>query len=341
MATLGGDLIRMLAHGGISTLGNVGAQLLSNYLKPGMEVRELAGKTLLGTLGTGSEEETNAAAQALESDYGVKWPTATRTNPAGVEVVSPEGAKLTAPRASLNDLAPGVTPQMGLVRPAPALEAIKSKILTGLTPEEQKTAAFPKDASLQAALIKAQGDWAVKESEGALNRGSREDIAKTIAGLREDQMAQTKLHQQSIESLQRERLEQQRKVFGLVVKKVGDENLIKHSNLINQAWDDYEKAASSKVKDPNRVAAAVDKYNNLIDVAEQRVPELAGNFSKLTPEMVQTWGEWARSELGTKVKGFKVAPKGGAPKATTPTPVVTTPTLSAIQEEKRRRGLIK
>jgi len=203
MATLGGDLIRMLAHGGISTLGNVGAQLLSNYLKPGMEVRESAGKALLGTLGTGSEEEANAAARALESDYGVKWPTATRTNPAGVEVVSPEGAKLTAPRASLNDLAPGVTPQMGLVRPAPTLESIKSKILTGLTPEEQKTAAFPKDATLQAARENLIATMALKEQEGALNRASREDISKDrltmqqmIAGIQQSGQEQARMQTQ-------------------------------------------------------------------------------------------------------------------------------------------------
>jgi hypothetical protein len=168
-----------------------------------MEVREQAGKALLGTLGTGTDEEANAAAQALEENYGVKWPTAMRTNPAGAEVVSAEGAKLTAPRTSLGDLAPGMTPQMGLVRPPLPLEAIKSKILTGLTPEEQKVAAFPKDATLQAARENLIATLALKEQEGALNRSSREDIAKDrltmqqmIAGMHQAGQEQARMQTQ-------------------------------------------------------------------------------------------------------------------------------------------------
>jgi len=228
-----------------------------------------------------------------------------------------------------------------IVAPVPSMEALKTKLAMDIPDAKTRLdTIYPKERTHEAALIKAQGDWKLRESEGEANRLSRESIAQMAADNRAASLAQTQAHQSTMVEMQRERLDQQRKMFGVVTKKMGDANLIKHSTLVNQAWDDYEKAASSKVKDPNRIAAAVDKYNNLIGVAEQSVPELAGSFSKLTPEMVQTWGEWYNNKPGTKVKGYTSAPKGTAPAAKQDVPSVI-PTLSAIQEEKRRRGLIK
>jgi hypothetical protein len=329
MTTFGGDILRMLARGGIETGANVGLQFLGDYLK---------NRSLESMLGT----KTNLEAASVESNPEVqqqilgqlkdKLGLATVINKGMVPIgenptMANLGQKknLTYPEATYT---PGEVQR--IVAPVPTLSDLKSKLFTSLSTEEQKTAAFPKDASLQAALIKAQGDWKLRESEGEANRLSREGIAQMAADNRAASLAQTQAHQSTMVETQRERLDQQRKLFGVVTKKMGDTNLIKHSALVNQAWDDYEKAASSKVKDPARVAAAVDKYNNLIGVAEQSVPELAGSFSKLTPEMVQTWGEWYNNQPGTKIKGYTSAPKGTTPAAKQDAPSNTPPTAYLI-----------
>lgn len=339
MATLGGDLIRMLAHGGISALGNVGTQLLSNYLKPGMEIREQAGKALLGTLATaGSEEEANAAARALEENYGVKWPTAVRTNPAGVEILSPQGRKLTVPQGSVEQLTPDYQVQRGLVRPAAPLEALKSKIFQTLSPEEQKVAAFPKDATLQAARENLLANLALKESEGALNRASREDIAR-------DRMTM----QQMIASVQQAGQEQAR--------------------MQTQQWRDFLKQNYTEkigllrdVNDRRQMEGELGKLTSLeAKIVAAKKPEEKRKFMEQANTLIKSskalagyplWEEDAPipgtgftlplvGEIGRKTERVPVgtkpsrAPKTVAPKAVAP---MGDPIAAARELERRRKA---
>lgn len=322
MTTLGGDLIRMLAHGGISTLGNVGAQYLGNYFQ------EKAKEKLLGL-------QTNLEAAGVEADPNIQQQILQQIKgPLRLATVRQEGMAPIGETPTMENLGarkgltyPGATYAPAsierIVSPVPSLEALKSKVAMGLPGAERKTALFPKEDTLAMTLLKAQGDWALREQEGALNRQSREDIAKENIRLREAQQETTnELRKQSFD-LQRERIDHQRKAFGLIAKKAGDATTLKHSADINAAWDDYTRAASAKKKDPALIAAAVEKYNNNIALAEKQVPELVGHFSPLTPEFAQTWGEWWEGKPGTgKVKGYAPAPKGATPKATIAGPVI-------------------
>ena len=345
MTTLGGDLIRMLAHGGISTLGNVGAQLLANYLKPGMEVRETAGKALLGALGTGTEEEANAAAQTLKENYGVEWPTTMRTNPAGVEISGPTGAKLTQPRATLNDLAPGYEVQRGLVRPAPALEALKSKILTSLTPEEQKTAAFPKERSLEAALINKQMEIEARGAEGALNRESREAIARdSMAARATQQQDSLALRQATLAQTQQWRdflkTHMQDKILAMTDKQAAGQTNKELGLLISL------EGRINSAKDKNEKAKFMEQANTLIQNSSDPILKTYPLWTEDAPVSgtgldLGPLGVWGATKEKVPMGQKSKAPAANqvVPKAAAPT--ITTPTLSAIQEEKRRRGLIK
>lgn len=136
MATFGGDLLRILAHGVVGAGTNIGSQLLANYLQPDMLASTEAKKELikgyLNTLSTGSTEEQEAVAPLLEKASGYTLPRA-RTG----AVTSPEGAKLTMPETTpISDLAPGYKAQMGLVRPPTSkpeelLAGLLSRNITG------------------------------------------------------------------------------------------------------------------------------------------------------------------------------------------------------------------
>jgi len=177
MATLGGDLIRMLAHGGISTLGNVGAQFLGDYLKERAQEKLLGLKTNLETASV--ESDPNVQQQILQK---LKGPL----NLAAIQEsgMVPRGETPTVEnlgqRKGLTYPEAGYTPATleRVVAPVPSLEAIKSKILTSLPQEARTIAAFPKDASLQASRENLLATLALREQEGALNRASREDMSK-------------------------------------------------------------------------------------------------------------------------------------------------------------------
>lgn len=149
MTTFGGDLLRILAHGGVNTLSNMGSQLLTNYLKPGLDAKTELVKEYINTLRTGSTEEQEAVAPILEKQTGWELPRVAAMNPAGREVSSPEGRELTLPTSTpLSELAEGYKPQTRLVRPpAEKLE----QLAAGLTTRALTGA--PGDVSLGASLL--------------------------------------------------------------------------------------------------------------------------------------------------------------------------------------------
>lgn len=142
-----GDMLKILAHTGMQTGGSILSDVVGTPIKEAASNRLMANKALIEaytpTLTTGTVPEQEAAATFLEGISGSKLPRAPRTNPAGTEITSSEGAKLTAPASmNLSDLAPGESTTMGLVRPpAQKLEGLSTGLLTrGVTgtPEDVK-----------------------------------------------------------------------------------------------------------------------------------------------------------------------------------------------------------
>lgn len=74
MATFWGDILRLLAHSGFQTAGNIGSELVSSYLKPGMEAKESYLKSLIPTIATAPESQAEAAAKTFEEATGQKQP---------------------------------------------------------------------------------------------------------------------------------------------------------------------------------------------------------------------------------------------------------------------------
>lgn len=126
MATLGGDLLRLLARTGLGVVGDIGSELVKNWLRPGVEAKELAIKSMIPIMGSGTSSEQEAAAKTIEDYSGFKWPKAgveNLLNPQERMVTSPEGTKLTAPKSTpLTELAPGYSQEMSFVRPNVKLE---------------------------------------------------------------------------------------------------------------------------------------------------------------------------------------------------------------------------
>ncbi len=176
-----GDLIKILAHTGLQTGGNIIGQMVTGPMIAERQGQQKLLEAILPTMisPTATEEQRQAAAKTIEGITKTAWPTAPMSNPSGTEITSPMGAQLTAPRSmALRDLAPGYSPTMGLIRPPGTLEQMKVAEAQGFTPSERKTALFPKDATLEAARMNLGANLAFKGQEGELNRASRESIAQ-------------------------------------------------------------------------------------------------------------------------------------------------------------------
>lgn len=321
MATFAGDLMRILAHGGM----NMGTAALGQYLGnmwAGDRAMDLEGVKVL------AEQAKNAPTPdtqqsllgAMYEKLGMKPPMVTETKgyaspglEPSVGTPKPEDVILKSVSPFGFQGVPGATAidKTQIAGPTNTLEALKSKVAAdvmagGTNPAQDLL--YPKEPTLQAAYIKAKGDWAIRESEGEANRVTQMAIAKMVAEGKEEARLATQEHRGAMLGVERDKMEQQRKVFGVLVKRTGDATALKHSADINTAWDDYKNALTTSPANPKLVAAAVEKYNKNIELAEQRVPEMAGHFSPLTPEYTQAWHEFGNTP-GTKLKGYVPTPK--------------------------------
>jgi hypothetical protein len=135
-----GDLLKILAHTGLQTGGNILSQSILQPMVESAKTRSTATDALIKAytpgLSTGSEKDQEAIATFMEEASGRKLPRTSIpvTNTAGTEIISPTGAALTAPTTmNLKDLAPGYNEvtKMGLVRPpVQKLEELSSGLMT-------------------------------------------------------------------------------------------------------------------------------------------------------------------------------------------------------------------
>src|SRR4030067_3816243 len=94
-----GDLLKILAHTGLQTGGNLLSQSILQPMLESAKTKSAATEALIKAytpgLTTGTEKDQEAIATFLEGASGKKLPRApvNVTNPSGTEIVSPRGAK--------------------------------------------------------------------------------------------------------------------------------------------------------------------------------------------------------------------------------------------------------
>lgn len=330
--TLWGNILETLAATGLNTAGKIGVEAFLGPMMAERAAKQEVLKSLIPAMGSETDPTKSASiAQKIKELSGVDLATGMpETNAAGMEVRTPTGANLTAPRGTnLEELAPGITPVPGFVRPAPTLESMKVRELQRVDPMARFNAMFPKDMTIQAALVKAEADRLARAQEGEANRELRKGIADesnaTRLAVAEATQALQKANLQQSITAHREKMDAQRKSMGLIAKKLGDQNLSKMTSNLGAIWDDYEKAAKDRNMD--RMTATAERYNQALGAFEQANPEYSGHFTPMTPDVTQSWGEYFKGEPGTKVKGYKIAPKESSA-TPTPTKQPTQPTLT-------------
>ena len=340
MATFMGDLLRLLAHTGFQTAGGIGTQLVSSYLKPGMEVREAAGKNLLDVIRTQTGPEAEAAAESLEQDYRVKWPRTPVVNPlapqAGTRYTGPEGSRLTAlagvPQSKLEELATaGYKPETALVRGKATLEeqAAAEATATGVSPLEilarLRRADQPRgEFATLANMALEHPDPTIRAAAKAKMEQPSEmmDFRKEVetrqaADAKERRNDAMERHQDRLDDLQ-----YRTRLYAREVDRRGDEE---EQNSLRKALTAHEKyVALWKERPPpeDAILEAGRAYKAAREVHIKRFPISTEELPPVPREDVgKTWGG-----LGTEYQR-PVAPSKKVPGATTGVPTPTTLTF--------------
>ena len=314
MATFWGDILRLLAHTGFQTAGGIGKELVGSYLKPGMEVRETAGKNLLDVLSTQTGAPAEAAAETLKSRFGVEWPRATGTGPGGSsELLGPGGVKLTAPGTTpLAELAPGYEAQKSLIRGVPSLDKLKAGLFQTLSPEEQKTAAFPKETSLQAARENLMATIFSREGVAKDSLAERQRAAKATEDLRRDMLTQQHDRLLSETDYKREQIKSRNKMIDIIggAKRTVEEQ--KYADKLTKALENVTLYQD----DPDKAYSHAQNFNSILAVAAKKFPDTIGDEYtpfRLTPRVEgRIWDTKPTITPGVKEEGGKIG-KGPTP----------------------------
>lgn len=339
MTTLGGDLIRLLAHTGLNTVGGIGTALINNWLQPGMVAKENYAKGLLDVLGNPQNIESAKAAQEQLRKFGVDVPDVTVTNPAGTEATSAAGARLTVPRSTpLGELASGISPTVGPLRLVPSLDKLKASIISGLPPGEQKTAVAPTDTTLQAKAMELAANRIFTEAEKEKDRAARKetsqdrlDTLKTIAegnrGTKEAMLGIARINAQTRQDMMK-----------AITGKFDNQAEKDAAALLEKSHEQYLNMTGPLGNEKARVAAA-EQFNSNRDRLAKKYPNVGALYNPIPVEEYQSSTYWGLGTPETKKRigsGAGAAAKAPAAKASTAAPAIT---LDAIQAEKRRRGL--
>ncbi len=298
MATIGGDLLRILAHTALQTGGNLGV----NYLTKNWA--EQAQERLLGTKAAveaaGVETDPVKQQQILSQLTGrLGLPTVTEKGfvPTGeTPTVGNLGTRqnLTYPSDTYS---PALVDK--LVAPVPAMEALKVRTVQGMTPTARETALFPKEPTLEAARMNLLANLAFKSQEGELNRASREGIAaqsdetKRIIAEGSQELRKTMLGMQLQQHQQNMILARDKMEAGA-------------RGQLEKYWDNIQSILKEPVLKPEALAPAVEQYNAALGSAIKQNAELANYFTPL--EIAKTPGLlWGEKTTGVK-KSARTAP---------------------------------
>ena len=291
MATFWGDILRLLAHSGFQTAGGIGKELVGSYLKPGMAVREAAGKNLLDVLATQTGAPAEAAAETLKSKFGVEWPRATGTGPGGSsELLGPGGferekvVRLTAPGTTpLAELAPGYEAQKRLVRGVPSLDKLKASVIQDMPQREKEIAVAPKDTQMTTELLKQQMAIEARLQDRALDRETKVQLANqhaeitTMLGL-----GMQEIHRGQLQAT----MDKNKWMSVFLSQRALDQDEKTAHTLIGNAVSKYEDIPIDMVEE--KVAAA-NRFNALIDRYKDKYPEAVGGYTRINPKTPE-WG---------------------------------------------------
>jgi len=151
MATLTGDILRLLAAGGINTATNVLGQLLTVPMKERSDIRKAAAAEILRALPT-TPQSMLPGAQATLRELSGKELIPTAMVPTG-NVIGPTGESLAITPV------PGapVTPEMKLryIVPQPSLSELKAQTFRQLDPEKQRAIMSGETLGAQANMLNA------------------------------------------------------------------------------------------------------------------------------------------------------------------------------------------
>jgi hypothetical protein len=342
MGTIGGDLIRILAHGGINALTNTGSQLLTNYLQPGIQTKEALGKELIQMMGTNPNEATAAKIKELS---GVDWPRAEVPGSGGTEITSPEGKQLTLPLSTpLTELASGYQvgetrpPETRLVPGAPSLDLMRADIVRNL-PQAAREGILTRDPAMTTELLKKQMDIAARGEQNDLTREDRRSIAAQSDETKRYSIDTMRAIQEGNAATQRANAENRKMFMSLYGKSIGNKDeQVAHSQL-EKANEQYLQQSGPLGNETSRVEAAKN-FNQVLKSIGQKFPDLTSPYSEIPIETFEkkTYMGFGTPETKQRVGVPKSSSTSPTVTQTVPTPIVTP---QMIEDEKRRRGLIR
>ena len=325
-----GDLIKILAHTGLQTGGNILTQAIAGPMIADRAMQQEEFKTMLQAAGTAPEEAMPAISNRIKELTGRGLPTYTKDTPTG-SLLTPEKdllqkgtfSVLNPKLAATQGFTPELQPKEVYIKPRVSTD----QVLAGMIGNDPNAAMTNPMVRAKLGLDKwditpyQREQLALREKgitqTGELTRATQDATAtqrEEANAIRRDQLnQQLQFH--------REKLDQQHKMFGLLSKKLGDANLGKFSNELGKAYDDIKQIERDYPGDVEKLTPGITRYNQMVDAFEQATPDYAGHFTKFEPEYGKTWGEWWKNQPGTKVKSYKPGTPNATPKASTrPTP---------------------
>jgi hypothetical protein len=338
MATLGGDLIRLLAHTALQTGGNIGVNYLNNMFT------EQAKEKLLG-LGESIdaaryETDPNKQQEILGQLKGrIGLPTVTENGFAPVGETPTLGnlgqnknltypAESYAPASLERIVAPPVTKlnEALAARAAPAIGQVSPKEALGIATKEPGREAARDNLIATLAAKKYEAD--LRSDDKSLDRRQRADAAREsneIKLLLGQGMQQ--IHLQG----QQNAADKNKFMATFLSGKTQDADEAKAHTLIGNAANAYNITPMSNV---DAKVAAANRFNALIDTYGEKYPDAVSGYTRLEPKTPESF-------FG--LRGGNVLPGLTPSKGTMNTPTATVPSapigdpIAAAKELERRK----
>ncbi len=319
MATLGGDLLKILAHTVLQTGGNVATQAFAAPIlaRKQMDIEEQ--KNILNAIGTATEAEAPAYSERYEKLTGRPLPSYMDNIPTGglltpekevipkgtFSILDPRGAQaqgfapeteaktvFTKPKLSLDQVLAGMVARGG--EGSPLVQGLLNKKLgLGLSPyQEQRLGVDKAKMTQQDKQYQQTQDRLEKQFQSS--QEFREIMGQGMMDFRSS-MLQMQLQNQRNQMM----------MFGDKMEAGARAQLEKHWDNVQQILRDPEAMRQGVALEP-----AMDQYNSALNAVVKQNPALGQYFYPLESIKTSTWGGYGKE----KVTGVK---QKTIPKATT------------------------
>jgi hypothetical protein len=250
---------------------------------------------LLPTMSTGPEPEREAAAKSIESITGTPWPRAVPTGPAGAEVQTAGGARLTSP--SLESLAPSITPVSQLVRPPAHVDYLKGQLLQKLPPQQQLETAFPagptREERAREFWLKYQQTTDEKEKDRLLKQYTTDQHNQVMVAIAQMHNAGLQQHRDFVQMMMQERLDEQKRRGASAEEMKETTQFLALQNQLSLAQGDQKKVIQTQL-------------NAMIDNSKSPMIKMFPKYTE--PEKIPGTG-WFGTNIGAKTKETPVGTK--------------------------------